>query len=200
MMPHGGEFYAGATDSVLKQGIDNVTLASGLFTLGKAGLSKLGRSGVRDNPLELITSHPDAHAFSVHGGSVTDADLIIRARTGLKPNGQTGPIPPLSSAFYSDDLLVTADQSVRNSGGLEKAIASQPGMSVVRVTTGDVGDLGVDLGYGYQRVAATGNKTANATLNGPLLRVDNLRSAQGIYEFNSVTGKWETITVYPAPH
>jgi hypothetical protein len=45
MMPHGGEFYAGATDSVLKQGIDNVTLASGLFTLGKAGLSRLGKSG-----------------------------------------------------------------------------------------------------------------------------------------------------------
>jgi hypothetical protein len=137
---------------------------------------------------DALTSHPDGHAFTVHGGGVTDADLIVRARTGVKPNGQTGPIPPLSSAFYSDNLLIAADQAIRDSGGLQNAIARQPGQSVVRVETQDVGNLGVDLGYGYQRIGATGNK------------IDSLRSAQGIYELNPATGQWETITVYPAPH
>jgi hypothetical protein len=146
-----------------------------------------------------LTSHPDAHAFSVHGGDVTGEDLIVRARTGIKPNGDAGPIPPLSSAFYSDDLLISTDQAIRDSGGLQNAIARQPGETVVRVEAQDVGDLGSDLGYGYQRIGATGNKLINGTTEGPLLRIDGFRSAQGIYEFNVTTGRWETITVYPAP-
>ncbi|KRB76817.1 hypothetical protein ASE07_26285 [Noviherbaspirillum sp. Root189] len=149
---------------------------------------------------DALTSHPDGHAISVHGGGVTNAALITRARTGIKPNGQTGPIPPLSSAFYSDGLLISTDQAIRTSGGLPNAIARQPGQTVVRVETQDVGNLGVDLGYGYKRIGATSNVKVNSTTLGPLLRIDNLRSAQGIYEFNVATGNWETITVYPAPH
>jgi len=148
---------------------------------------------------DALTSHPDAHAFSVHGGSVNDVDLIRRARTGIKPNGATGPVPPQSSAFYSDDLLVSTDAHIRNSAALQRAIARQPGQSVVRIERADVGDVGVDLGYGYPRPAATGNLNANSTFIGPLQRIDNLRSAQGIYEFNAALNRWETITVYPAP-
>jgi hypothetical protein len=147
-----------------------------------------------------LTAHPDGHAFSVHGGSVTDADLAVRARTGVKPDGSDGPIPPLSSAFHSDSLLISTDQTIREGGGLANAIARQPGQSVVRVETQDVGDLGMNLGYGYVRLGATGNKAANAAGAGPLQRVDGLNSAQGIYELNPATGIWETITVYPAPH
>ncbi|WP_415842371.1 hypothetical protein, partial [Paracidovorax anthurii] len=149
---------------------------------------------------DALTAHPDGHAFSVHGGGVTDADLVVRARTGVKPDGSTGPIPPLSSGFYSDSLLISTDQTIRNGGGLANSIARQPGQSVVRVETQDVGDLGMDLGYGYVRLGATGNKTANAAALGPIQRIDGLNSAQGIYELNPVTGVWETITVYPAPH
>jgi YD repeat-containing protein len=146
-----------------------------------------------------LVSHPNAHAFSVHGGSVSEGAVMNRARTGVKPNGDVGPIPPMSSVFYSDDLLIQADNSIRTSGGLSNAITRQPGESVVRVLTDDVGDLGVSLGYGYVRPGHTGSKAFNATVEGPLQRIDNLRSAQGIYVLNPTTGKWETITVYPAP-
>lgn len=136
----------------------------------------------------------------MHGGGVTDAELAVRARTGMKPNGTIGPIPPLSSAFHSDALLISTDQTIRDGGGLANAIARQPGQSVVRVETQDGGDLGTDLGYGYVRLGATGNKAANEAGVGPLQRIDGLNSAQGIYELKPVTGVWETITVYPAPH
>lgn len=149
--------------------------------------------------LDALTSHPDGHAFSVHGGAVTDEQLVKRARTGIKPNNQTGPIPPLSSAFYTDDLLIFADKSIREGGGLERAIVRQPGQTVIRVEASDVGDLGVDLGRGYVRVGANSNKPANAAVVGPVQRIDGLRSAQGIYEFNSQKSVWEVITIYPAP-
>ncbi len=150
--------------------------------------------------LDALTSHPEGHAFSVHGGSVTDGQLAMRARTGVKPNAAVGPIPPMSSAFYRDDLLIFADQAIRDGGALQRAIARQPGQTVVRVEASDVGDLGSNLGRGYLRIGATANKGANAATVGPVQRVDNLRSAQGIYEFNVHTRVWETITVYPAPH
>jgi hypothetical protein len=72
MMPHGGEFYAGATDSVLKQGIDNVTLASGLFTLGKAGLSKLGRSGT----VNRFTVDPSLIDTDIAKGVLVDGKYV----------------------------------------------------------------------------------------------------------------------------
>ena len=118
----------------------------------------------------------------------------------LSSEPESGPIPPLSSAFHSDTLLIATDQTIRDGGGLTNAIARQPGQSVVRVETQDVGSLGMDLGYGYARLGATGNKAANAAGLGPLQRIGGLNSAQGIYEFNPATGVWETITVYPAPH
>ncbi|MBB3193723.1 hemagglutinin repeat-containing protein [Roseateles terrae] len=149
---------------------------------------------------DSLTSHPDSHALAVHGGAVTDDQLIVRARTGIKPDGSAGPIPKLASAFYSDDLLIETDQAIRSGGALARAIARQPGQTVVRVETQDVGDLGKNVGYGYARLGGTGNMTANAAASGPLQRVDGLKSAQGIYEFNPNKGVWETITVYPVPH
>jgi len=150
--------------------------------------------------LDVLSSHPEGHAFSVHGGAVTDGQLVVRAQTGIKPNTAEGPIPPLSSAFHSDDLLIFADQSIRDGGALQSAIARQPGQTVIRVEAADVGDLGTNLGRGYVRIGATANKAANAAAVGPWQRLDNLRSAQGIYEFNTQKNAWETITVYPAPH
>jgi hypothetical protein len=149
---------------------------------------------------DALTAHPDGHAFSVHGGSVTDAQNVIRARTGTKPDGSIGPIPKLSSAFHSDGLLLYADQTIRDGGGLMNAISRQPGQSIVRVETQDVGNLGLNLGYGYARLGASGNKAENAIGIGPLRRIDGLSSAQGIYEYNPATGVWETITIYPAPY
>jgi len=68
------------------------------------------------------------------GGSVLDGDLILRAKSSIKPSRDVGPsVPSLSPAFHSDELIVFADQAIRNSGALQKALARQPGQSVIRV-------------------------------------------------------------------
>ncbi|MGR4037949.1 two-partner secretion domain-containing protein [Pseudomonas sp. 910_21] len=150
--------------------------------------------------LALVTSHKNAHAISVHGGSVTDGELIYRAKSAIKPDANVGPsVPPLSSAFHSDDLLVFADQAVRNNGALQKAIARDPGQSVVRVTVADVGDLGADLGRGFKRVYSSGNLVKNKDTFGAPERVGNLRSVEGVYMLNPKNNVWETISIFPAP-
>jgi hypothetical protein len=148
---------------------------------------------------DALTGHPDGHAFSVHGGSVTDPDLQVRATTGVKPNGDVSAVPPISSAFHTDSLLIYADDYIRESGALQRAIVNNPGKPVVQVTTKEVGNIGIDLGRGYVRVGATGNPQFNSTVFGPLQRLDGLNSAQGWYQFSPSKNLWETITVYPAP-
>ena len=139
---------------------------------------KNASSEIDPQKLELLTSHPDAHSFSVHGGSVTDGDLMVRAKSGIKPNGATGPsVPPLSSAFHSDDLLVQADQFVRDNA-LQSAIARNPGSNTVRVTVDDVGDVGIYLGRGFKRVWSNGNAAKNLEVLGAPAKVDNLRGVE----------------------
>ncbi|MGX5202117.1 hypothetical protein [Aliikangiella sp. IMCC44632] len=82
---------------------------------------------------------------------------------------------------------------------LQKAIARQPNQSVVRVTIDDAGDLGTDLGRGFKRVYGSGNKVKNLETHGAPVRVDNLRSVEGVYMFNPSKNVWETITIFPAP-
>lgn len=139
---------------------------------GEAGVVGTGKTAAKDanfdgpkntsseidqQKLELLTAHPNAHSLGVHGGNVTDGDLMVRAKTGVKPDGAIGPsVPPLSSAFHSDDLLVQADQFVRTNA-LQKAIARNPGSDTVRVTADDVGDVGADLGRGFKRIWPSGN-------------------------------------------
>ncbi|MCK0165508.1 RHS repeat-associated core domain-containing protein [Marinobacter sp. S6332] len=154
---------------------------------------------INSQHLDLVTSHPNAHAMSVHGGSVTDAQLIHRAQTGVKPNGDVGGIPKISTAFHSDEALIFADQAVRNNGGLKAAISRNPGQTAIRVTVDDVGDLGVDLGRGFERLYPTGNKKGNANMVGAPARVDNLNSVEGFYMLNQNTNVWETISIFPAP-
>lgn len=66
-------------------------------------------------------------------------------------------------------------------------------------TVDDVGDIGADLGRGFKRVLPGGNKAANVGTHGAPVRVDNLRSVEGLYQFNSSKKAWETITIFPAP-
>lgn len=92
-----------------------------------------------------------------------------------------------------------ADQTIRNSSALQKALARQPGQSVIRVNVSDVGDVGVDLGRGFRRVLSGGNKSANLEAHGAPVRIDGLRSVEGVYQFNPNKNVWETITIFPAP-
>lgn len=149
--------------------------------------------------VELIRRHADAHAFERHGGQITDAQLITRATTGVAPDGtyRTKPngdviIPPLSTKFHSDVDLVMADLELR-SGALADAIAADPTAVNHKVSAVE---LGFDLGYGYKRVGATAG--ASIGMAGPPLRVDGLTKATAVYERDSVTGDWLTITIYPS--
>lgn len=146
----------------------------------------------------LITSHPDAHGFDRHGGRVTDGELQTRARTGVAPDGSSKvvagqtKIPPHSTAFHSDELLITADQAIRN-GPLQAKIAANPSETLHRVVGYDVGK---DLGRGYSRI---GPASYSPDTQGPLLRHDGISKATAVYEKNATTGKWMTITIYPEP-
>ncbi|CAJ0822889.1 hypothetical protein LMG18101_05245 [Ralstonia flaminis] len=109
--------------------------------------------------VDMLTSYPDAHSLQRHGGSVTDGQLMIRALTGVAPDNSVKltksgqPIlPPMSSAFHSDQLLGYADQYVRSNGALANAIQNHPGEAFVTVTPADVGDMGLNLGRGYVRL------------------------------------------------
>ncbi|WP_057430102.1 DUF6861 domain-containing protein [Pseudomonas syringae] len=157
-------------------------------------------SKIDPKQLDLVTGHPNAHSLSVHGGKVSDGDLMLRAKSAIKPNGDVGPsVPPLSSAFHSDELLIFADQTIRNGGALERAIARQPGQDVIRVTAQEAGDIGVDLGRGFKRVLPTGNILKNLETNGAPEKLENLRSIEGLYQYNPSKKNWETITIFPAP-
>lgn len=139
----------------------------------------------------LLTSAPGAHAVTRHGGAVTDDHLMARARTGLTPDGKKTTVPPtISSAFHSDALLVTTDKAIRENGALATAIKASPNASQVTVRAEQVGDLGVDLGRGYERIGK------DVSLQGPLRHITDLRSAEGRYVKNAA-GQWETYTLYP---
>lgn len=148
--------------------------------------------------VDLVTSHRDAHAIRAHGGIVTDAELILRARTGLTPDGRQSRIPVTSSAFDSDALLRFADQRIRDDGTLQAAIAAElainPNADRVEVTSNN---LGVNLGRGYQAVGSTNSQRATPNRPGPVRRVDNLQRATARYELNRATGQWETVTIFP---
>ncbi|QMV15561.1 hypothetical protein Vspart_02883 [Vibrio spartinae] len=156
---------------------------------------------INSQHLELVTRHPNTHSIARHGGSVTDEQLMHRALTGVAPDGHVKVVkgktilPPMSSAFHSDELLVRADQAVRNNGALQAIIAQNPNKSILTLTPKDVGDLGVDLGRGFERIA--GSKF-NPELQGATNMVENLRSVQATYEFNQVKQVWETITIFPS--
>lgn len=149
----------------------------------------------------LVTVHPNAHSIARHGGSVTDKQLMHRALTGVAPDGHVKVIrgktilPPMSSAFHSDDLLIYADQSVRNNGILQSVIDKNPGKTFITVKPEDAGDLGANLGRGFKRIS--GSKL-NPDLQGAPNIVENLRSVQATYELNPDSGMWETITIFPA--
>jgi len=104
-------------------------------------------------------------------------------------------LPPMSSAFHSDQLLVFADEIVRNNGVLTSKIAQNPGADFITLYPSDVGDLGVNLGRGYVRLS--GGKL-NPSLQGAPQLIDNLRSIQATYGFNPLNNRWEPVTVFPA--
>lgn len=123
----------------------------------------------------------EGHALTRHGGSVTDAQLLTRAHTGVAPDGSSVvrngqvQIPPSSTAFASDDLLAQADQLVRAKYLDRAIILSKPGAQ--RVTVEGV-DMGKIVGRGYDRVTSIPGGV------GPLQYRDNLSRVTAVYEYH----------------
>jgi len=156
-------------------------------------------SGLETARLKDLAIAPDAHAYTKHGGWVTDDLLRERAWTGIAP-GSTAPsfrYPSSSSAFHSDELLAFADSSIRSSGVLEARLAANPNLRNISINPSMVGDLGVDLGRGYIPVRPF-EQVGAVNYQGPLMRVDNMNSAGGFYRFNPATQQFDMITLYPA--
>ncbi|GLS25903.1 hypothetical protein [Marinibactrum halimedae] len=153
--------------------------------------------------LDLVTSHPNAHSLTRHGGDVTDEQLRHRALTGEAPDGHVKidrrsgrpVVPPISSAFHSDKLLIETDQRIRNSSAFKDKVNQLPeGADTITLGPGDLGDLGQNLGRGYRRL---GGSRLNPETQGAPQKLNNLNSAQGTWKRNSETGEWETITLFP---
>ncbi len=148
---------------------------------------------------ELNRIKSDGHADARHGSSVTDAKLIHRSLTGYAPDGSvkinpsTGQpiLPPMSSAFNSDEMLVYADNMVRENY-LERAVTLAPGQNVIRINGVDVG---LDVGRGYARI---GSSAYNPNLKGPLQRIDGLHRVDAVYKWDAAQKRWVTDTIFPS--
>jgi YD repeat-containing protein len=165
----------------------NPFLADQVLSVGSPGITNSLVAG------RLAVLSQEGHALERHGGSITDEQLMVRAYTGVAPDGsyvlRDGQIliPPSSSAFNSDALLAQSDLLLRQ-GYLDRAIALSRGATSVTVTGVDVGSV---VGRGFDRVTSTPGGV------GPLQYFDNLTKVTGSYRFDAASGTWRTVTIYP---
>jgi hypothetical protein len=137
----------------------------------------------------------EGHALARHGGAVTNEQLFTRAITGVAPDGSVAlakngqiRLPPSSTAFNSDQLLVQSDLLIRQKY-LDQAIASLPPGATRAVV--EAVDTGTVVGRGYDRVTSTVGGV------GPLRYHDSLTHVQGIYDYHAQSGAWLTTTIFP---
>ncbi|MNL40007.1 hypothetical protein D3C87_1623230 [compost metagenome] len=96
----------------------------------------------------------------------------------------------MSTAFYSNDLLILADEILRESC-LGRAVAFSPNQNSIRLNGVD---LGVNLGRGFSRI---GSSSYNPNLQGPIQRIDGLQKVDAVYKWSSVENRWLTDTIFP---
>uniref|UniRef100_UPI00124E8479 type VI secretion system tip protein TssI/VgrG n=1 Tax=Noviherbaspirillum aerium TaxID=2588497 RepID=UPI00124E8479 len=183
----------------LKLGAKGIAVSAGavmgaMKSIGAKESSVLLRGGAKSAvEAEIVRIGQEGHALIRHGGAVTDHQLFKRATTGIAPDGSSVikngqiVIPPSSTAFNSDALLVQSDLLIRKNY-LDRAIAlSKPG--VQRVTIEGV-DTGKVIGRGFDRVSSVPGVV------GPLQFHTNLSRATAVYDFDAAAGVWQTTTIY----
>jgi len=159
--------------------------------------SKKTNSGMEfDNTFnsDIARLQMQGHSLERHGGNVTDGQLLTRSTTGVAPDGSRVTrngrviIPPSSTAFNSDELLVNSDNVIRQNY-LDEAIAqSNPGATRITI---DKADMGTIVGRGYDRVST------RPGAEGPLKFNDNLTKVTAVYKLDTATNTWKTVTIYP---
>ncbi|WP_281286431.1 calcium-binding protein [Pleionea sediminis] len=160
--------------------------------------SGVNRSGNFKHHAEIDRLIQQGHAVQRHGGGVTDAQLIYRARTGIAPDDSVSRrdgavITPNATAFNSDRLLVESDQFLR-ANHLERAIAlatNQRTGRVPRSITLQGVEVGSPVGRGYEAIGLT------PELAGPLNYHSSLSKVNAVYKFDPQLNVWKTVTIYP---
>jgi hypothetical protein len=169
--------------------VDDVARLGAPLSKAEIGLSETARIAQRVAELEK-----EGHAVVRHGGDVTNVQLLNRAFTGVAPDlstvvkGGQVVIPPSSTAFNSNELLVRADQVIREQY-LNRALSIKGGNPSEIVVQGV--DIGQVVGRGYDRVSSAVGGV------GPLQYHDNLTRATAVLRYNTATSQWNTITIYP---
>jgi hypothetical protein len=187
----------GGNEAQVQAGLEAGVIGMDLLTGGRGGTRAANVRGGRVRPpvpnsrmaAELDRLAAEGHAIGRHGGAITDEQLIVRARTGVAPDGSISPRgrTPDSTAFYTDDHLAAADQFLRQNY-LDDAIANAaPGQVRLKVSA----DMGVPVGRGFLPVGKTQG------LSGPLLKVDNISSVEAWYVLDPSKNVWQTNTIYP---
>jgi RHS repeat-associated protein len=153
---------------------------------------------VSDTQLQIDRLKSQGHAIERHGGSVTNDDLITRARTGVAPDKSVSRrdgdiVTPNATAFNSYRLLVESDNYLRDDY-LDRAISlatNQNTGKVPRTVTLQGVDVGSPVGRGYDSVGLTPN------LQGPLNYSADLSKVNAVYKYNADENVWNTVTIYP---
>ena len=178
-------------------------LQMGIATMGFFPIGSIGRApvaiakgliGARRLEVEIARIGKEGHALARHGAGVNDSQLFIRATTGVGPDGAIAfgkngipYIPPSSTAFHSNDLLVHSDLFIRKNY-LNQAISASNGSAKITIT-------GIDMersvGRGFDRV------TSAPGAFGPLQFNSDLTRVSAVYQRDAVTGLWNTTTIYP---
>ncbi|MDD9939915.1 MAG: hypothetical protein OXU20_02520, partial [Myxococcales bacterium] len=99
-------------------------------------------------------------------------------------------LPPQASAFHTDELLLRADDAIRQ-GPLREFVAANPNATVFSPRKAPVG---FDAGRGFSRIGGVRHRPGT---QGPLRRHDGLDHVSGHYRLNPQTGEWDTITLFP---
>lgn len=100
-------------------------------------------------------------------------------------------VPPLSTAFHSDELLVLAERQVRSEfldDAIGRALPDQKVISINGV------ELGRDLGRGYTRVSGAKSSLGKA---GPPNKIEGLSKVNAVFKLDPKSGLWLTDTLYP---
>jgi hypothetical protein len=176
-------------------GAEATAAARATYQTPSAAVESVANSALRE---DIARIGADGHALARHGGAIPDEQLVQRALTGYAPDGtvklnpKTGQpiLPPMASAFNSDELLSFADNAVRQNY-LERAAALSPGQTVLRL---EGVDLGFDLGRGYARI---GGSTFSPSLQGPPQLFTGLQKVDAVYKWDSTLNRWATDTIFP---
>jgi len=139
-------------------------------------------SSIPARDLDALVAHQSSHTIGRHGPDVTDEQLLLRAQTGIAPDGSNlGSPPPLSTRFGSNEQMVIAKDDFFDEIDAGRYTTSNDGTErIVELLSSDV------YGQGIQSGAPAGTLPTDVTGVTARLRKDD-------------EGVWQIVTMHPGP-